>query len=83
MYLLFCFGQDNESNINLGKRFATLSSAQKKDIFSQLETVGDLKEFVKECWEFSRFDSDDGLIEDVKSIIQYFTIKKKKGDTLL
>ena len=79
MYLLFCFGQDNESNINLGKRFATLSSAQKKDIFGQLETVGDLKEFVKECWEFSRFDSDDGLIEDVKSIIQYFNIKKKNN----
>jgi hypothetical protein len=79
IYLLFCFGQDNESNINLGRRFASLSVAQKKDIFGQLETVGDLKEFAKECWEFSRFDSDDGPLEDVKSIIQYFNIKKKNN----
>jgi hypothetical protein len=79
MYLLLCFGQEHESTTNLGRRFTTLSVEQKKDIFGRLESIDDLKTFIEECWDYSWLETDEGTLEDVKSIIRHLEIKTKRN----
>ena len=79
MYLLLCFGQEHESTTNLGRRFTTLSVEQKKDIFGRLESIDDLKTFVEECWDYLWLETDEGTLEDVKSIIRHLEIKTKRN----
>jgi hypothetical protein len=79
MYLLLCFGQEHESTINLGRRFSTLSVEQKKDIFGRLKSIDDLQTFVEECWDYSWLETDEGTLDDVKSIVKYFKINKKSN----
>jgi hypothetical protein len=79
MYLLLCFGQEHESTTNLGRQFSALSVEQKKDIFGRLESIDDLKTFVEECWDYLWLETDEGTLEDVKSIIRHLEIKTKRN----